>query len=625
MNIKVTNTWLKDYVETDALPNDIARLLSLHSFSVERYEKAANGDTVYEIEVTPNRGDALSVLGIARELKVVLPRNKFTAKWVAKDLPSREAKQNDLKLNVEIKNSTLVPRFSAIIMDNVAIKASPDYVKQRLENVGIRALSNVIDVTNYMMIDRGQPMHIFDYDKIKGHKMIVRESKEGEKIVTLDGVERTLPRGVIVIEDGEKNLIDLCGIMGGKNSEVDENTKRIVLFVQIYDPVRIRRASMTLGHRTEAALRFEKGIDYEGVLSALWEAVDLIKVFSGANTASHLIDMVNEKRKPKEVEIDYKKINLIAGVELSKDIVDKTLKDLGFDIQGTNAIIPSWRYDDIGAIEDLAEEVIRIYGYQNLPNRLLEGPIPVTKPDISFYWEDLAKDYLKYMGFFECYSYSATDKNKAGENAVKLSNPLTEDFAYLRTSLVPQLIEILDKNQSYDERIKLFELATTYYPKQDDLPDQCLKLGMIAKGVSYLEFKGLVEALFDYMGIKSFPDLNILQMKEKVFAVELDFEALVRSATKDKVYTPLTSFNSIKEDLTFIVPEGVTYQQIAGAVTGLDSRITKLEFKDIYQNNLTFAIEYLDRIKQISSEDTRAIREKIFDKLHNELNVELKR
>ena len=358
MNILVPQNWLKDYIKTDAQPAEMANALSLHAFSVEKIIETPSGEPVFEIEITPNRGDALSVLGIARELRVILPRLGFKAEW--QTIENKKINEVDkLKLDVQIENKSLVPRFCALVLEDVQIKDSPDFIKQRLEAVGQRALNNIIDITNYLMFDKGQPMHAFDYDKIKGDraelgsgqakldaKMILRESKKSEKLVTLDGMERELPAGVIVIEDGEGRLIDLCGIMGAKNSEVDESTKRVLLFVQVYDPVRIRKSSMALGHRTEAALRFEKGIDFDGVVPALCEAADLMKQYANAKEASKLIDILNVEYQPKEVVVDYEKINLVAGVEISKKEEESLLKDINISktqlpkIKETDAALP---------------------------------------------------------------------------------------------------------------------------------------------------------------------------------------------------------------------------------------------------------------------------------------------
>ncbi|MBU2037201.1 phenylalanine--tRNA ligase subunit beta [Patescibacteria group bacterium] len=625
MNILVPQNWLKDYVKTDAKPADIANALSLHAFSVEKIIETANGEPVFEIEITPNRRDALSVLGIARELKALLPRLGFKAEWP--EIKNKKGNETDkLKLDVQIADKSLVPRFSALILEDVEIKDSPDFIKQRLEAVGQRPLNNVIDITNYLMFDKGQPMHAFDYDKIKGAKMILRESRKGEKLITLDGATRELPAGVIVIEDGDSRLIDLCGIMGAQNSEVDQNTKRVLLFVQVYDPVRIRKSSMVLGHRTEAALRFEKGIDFEGVIPALWEATDLMKQYANAKEASKLIDILNVEYETKEVLVDYEKINLVAGIEINKKTVDEILQGLGFELGDQKVKVPSWRYDDIDLPEDLAEEVIRFYGYYKLPNKLLTGDLPKRTRQRLFSLEFTVKIFLKHQGFFECYTNSATSEELAGKGALQIANPLTEEFKYFRTSLLPQLAEVITKNLSYGDRIKVFELASVYLSQEGKLPAQPLRLGLVAKGMEFLEFKGVVEALQKEIGVKDSVDFKIQEQKEDVLMAELDFEELIKKATKIKSYQPLCGFNSIKEDLTLVVPPDgdITYPQIEKIILDSDRRILKLNFKGIYKNFLTLAIEYHDSAKQISSEQTQEIRKKIFEELEKKLGVKLK-
>ncbi len=632
MNISIPYSWLKDYIKTDVKAEEMASLLSLHSFSVEKIQHVG-GDDVFEVEVTPNRGDALSVLGVARELKVLLPRNGFKCEWLQKNIktPGVESRDDLDSLEVVINDNTLVPRFSAIVLKDFKFGRSPKIIEERLGKVGIRSLGNIVDVTNYMMIDKGQPMHAFDYDKISGHKMVVRESKADEVVETLDGVTRRLPEGVIVIEDGDGRLIDLCGIMGAKNSEVDENTKKVLLFVQVYDPIRIRKASMSLGHRTDAALRFEKGIDFDGVIPALWESVNMICKISKAKVSSELIDIVNIERKDKEIKVDYEKIDKIAGIDIPNDFVDNSLTDLGFEkVLSDNGIffkVPSWRYDDIEILEDMSEEVIRLYGYSKLPDKLLTGEIPKTLVDESFYWEDVVRNYLKYNGFFECYTYSGTIEKNVSENSLRISNPLSEDLMYLRTSLLPQLLEVLDKNQSYSEKIKLFELSSIYlrndFNSSSVLPDQPMMLGLVTKGMDEISLKGLVEGLFEEMGIIDFGSFEIKNFGNNKLGVEINFENLTKKATKSKTYIPLTSFNSIKEDLTFDIPEGVLYHQIEEIILRSDKRIYKLLFKDIYKNSLTFSIEYLDREKQISSLDTQEIRRNIFNRLEK-INIKLK-
>ena len=619
MNVLIPFSWLKDYVKTNAGVYDVAKTLSEHSFSVEKIID----DDILEIEVTPNRGDGLSVLGIARELAAVLPVKGFSAEWIKKSIPVKKYSGKD-KLKVTISDNSLVPRFSAVVIDKVKVKESPAFIKERLSKVGIRAINNVVDVTNYYMIELGQPMHAFDYDKIAGHEMIVRESKKGEVIVTLDGVKRVLPEGVIVIEDGDGRLIDLCGIMGGLNSEVDENTTKVLLFVQVYDPVRIRKSSMSLGHRTEAALRFEKGVDFESVIPSLQTAVGMLTELSGGEISSELIDLTGTIYTKKHIKIDYEKINKIAGTEIKKDFVNATLTSLGFVIKGSDVYVPSWRYDDIEIIEDLAEEVIRIYGYQKLPNELPGGTLPHHAKTDTFALEDKAKDFLKHMGFFECYNYSAVPGSMAGHGALKVKNPLNADLEFLRTSLTPKLLDVLNKNKGYSETVKLFELSSVYLSKKGDLPEQPYMLGMVARGVDFLVFKGIVEALFEELSVTGDFSFEITEHPSGVLSCELSFDELVNVAGGSRVYSPLTGFNSVKEDITIIVGDATSFSEIISAVSNTDARVNKVSFKDMYEDALTLSIEFLDRAKQITSEETKVIRDEIIKSLDSKYEIKLK-
>ncbi|MFA6981624.1 MAG: phenylalanine--tRNA ligase subunit beta [Patescibacteria group bacterium] len=624
MNILIPDSWLRDLIRTSAKPKDISKALSLHAFSVEKTIECDDGDVVYEIEITPNRGDALSIMGIARELVAILPDKGFSAEWIKK--PAEKFKEVDENpLTVEIMEDDLVPRFSAVVLKDIISKPSPDLVASRLEKVGIRALNAVVDMTNYLMIETGQPMHIFDYDKIKGHKMVVRQSHKGEKLITLDGVERTLPAGVIVIEDGEGRLIDLCGIMGCKNSEVDENTTKALFFVQIYNPVRIRKASMTLGHRTDAALRFEKGVDFEGVLPGLYAGVEMLAAEVGSKIASKLTDIAERPKGISEVYLDHERIKKIAGTGIDNTVIENTLGLLGFEVLGNgNVRVPSWRFRDILIPEDLAEEVIRVYGYYNLKDNLLTGEIPAKKEDKRFYWEDKAKDFLRFNGLYECYTNSATTETLAGDEALGIANPLSQDLSHLRTSLVPQLLEVMDKNKGSSGVTGFFEMSAVYLPVDGDLPDQPMHLALVTRGMPYRDLKGIVESMLLELGIKDDFTFEIETGLDDVLYLETDFDKISALAKFSKTYTSISRFNSIKEDLTFVIPEGVTYDQIRATILLCDNRITKLSFKDFYNNAMTLSIEYLDKDAQVSSQDTQEIRAKIFIQLEKSLKVSLK-
>ena len=330
MNILIPDSWLKEHLKTKATVKQIGEYLSLCSQSVEKITKVDH-DWLYDIEITTNRPDCFSVYGIARELAVILPRFGIPAKLSQLSIihyPLSISK--GLPLGVKITKPSLCPRFTALIFDNVVVKSSPKIVQERLEKVGIRAINNVVDISNYLMLALGQPMHTFDYDKIKGHKMILRESAGGEKITTLDGQIRPLPDGTIIIEDGKGRIIDLCGIMGGENSQVDKKTKKVLLFVQTYDPAKIRQACQKLAFRTDAASRFEKGVDPEGVMIAMEKAMVMFEENCGAKIASNLINIYPHPPKAKKIILSQSKLNQVMGIEIKLVEAKKILDSLGF-------------------------------------------------------------------------------------------------------------------------------------------------------------------------------------------------------------------------------------------------------------------------------------------------------
>jgi len=534
MNISIPFSWIQDYVEIKMSAKEVAECFSLHSFNVEKIEYL-NNDPIFEIEVTPNRADALSVLGIAREMSAVLPQDKIKKKrglLKHSSLPLFPKNiENKNYLEVEIANSNLVPHFAAIVLDNIKIANSPKFIAERLPKVGFEPINNIVDITNYLMIDKGQPMHAFDFDKIKKGKMILRESKIGEEIVTLDGVKRVLPSGIIVIEDGEGRLVDLCGIMGAENSEIDQNTKKVLLFIQVYDPIKIRKASMSLGHRTDAALRFEKGIDREGVLPSLGEACAMVKKFAQGRISSDLINIIHQKSSPKKIPIDYPGINRVAGIDISEVKVNSILEKLGFEIKDKQAIVPSWRQDDIDINEDLAEEVIRVIGYHNIPPKLPLGMISQAKENPSFDWEKVTRDFLKYAGFNEVYTYSLVDKKDAGKNALEAANPLSKQMTHLKTSLTPGLVKVIKNNKGVAEKIKVFELAQVYLANgKQKLPKQPLRLALAVYETDYLKFKGIIETLLEELGIPlGKVKIQILEnVKDDILSFEIDFSKLLK-------------------------------------------------------------------------------------------------
>jgi len=657
MNILVPFSWLKDYLKTDASAKEVTKFVSLCGPSIERIHEVG-GEEVFEVEVTPNRPDLLSVIGLAREASAILPRFKKEAEFISLN-PEEFSEKGDkdaLTLDVTIKNNKLCPRFTAVILDNVVIKESPEIIKKRLELVGTRALNNVIDVTNYSMFDLGQPMHAFDYDKITGHKLILRESKEGETIITLDGVNRKLPEDAIVMEDGSGRLIDLCGIMGGKNSEIDENTKRVLLFVQTYDSFKIRKTCQAISHRTEAAARFEKGIDYLGIISSLQRAVEMLSKNAGARVASNLIDIEESKYQKKLIKADFNKINSVIGVSIEKEEAKAILRSLGFiEKEPDQYEVPSWRYQDVEIEEDLAEEIARIYGYFNLPIILPEGIIPSGQEDKTFYFEDKAKDYLKHQGFSECVTPSATSAEilEKGENtpdkAIKIKNPLSKDFEYLRYSLIPQLLESIRFNKSNFEKIRIFELANVYEKTdKDKLPNEYSRLtGIIFdKKSTMLDLKGTVEGLLSELGIANYDfeqknnqeaDLTISKevvgfIKSSVDGLmfDLNFKVLLKYVSTSNSYKQIPSVPSVVEDLTFEINKDEKAGPAINFIKTFSNEKISLsaELTDVFEKEdvraITVKIKYQAKKENLSNDIVAKIRELLIKELDQKFGVTVK-
>jgi len=451
MDIKVLDNWLKEFLTTDAPPQKIAECLSLCGPSVEQLEKTKD-DYVYHLEVTTNRVDMMSVLGIAREAAAILPQFGYKARFKTSGTLPEVDQTGSFPLEIKV-NHQLCPRFSAVVINNVTIKPSPPKIKERLEKSGIRSLNNVVDISNYLMRAYGQPVHTFDCDKIKD-KMILRLSRKGETLTTLDGKTFTLPGEDIVIEDGSKRLIDLCGIMGGANSAVDANTKKVLLFVQTYSAKHIRRTSMILGQRSEAAQIFEKQPDPEQIMSVLLKGIQLFKQLTGGAQSSKIIDIYPQPDKPKSVTAPLQLIKERLGVEITQPEVDKILKSLGF----INNQVPSWRAKDINIPEDIVEEVARIYGYHRLPSQIMATAIPTNYPETNFYLEQQIKHWLVGFGLTEIYTNSLIGQNYPGQLKIKNALNMTANKSRENRGLSTQLV-----SQSFNTLMKDITLLRKYY------------------------------------------------------------------------------------------------------------------------------------------------------------------
>jgi len=647
MDIKILDSWLRTHIQTKAKTTDIAKALSLTSASVEKIEEYKK-DHLYHIEVTTNRVDMASVIGIAREAAASLPRFSIPATFIP--LSVKQPKIQGVETIVINNNNRLVKRICAVILE-LTLGNSPQYIKDRLEASGIRSLNNAIDITNYVMLEVGHPTHAFDYDRLLTKKLIIREAKKGEKIITLDKKEHVLLGGDIVADNGKGEIVDLLGVMGTANSVVTNQTKRIVFFIDNNDSHLIRRTSMSLGIRTDAAALNEKDVDPELAMTALLRGIQLYQEIADAKVISSIIDIYPKKYTPKTITVSLEKIQKITGVPITLKESKAVFANLGFEVKelasAIRVTIPSWRVHDITIEEDVIEEIARMYGYHNLPSKLPETweIIPHHFSD-QFYFEERAKEALKYWGFTEVYTYSmVSERLYEGpiEEAVKLQNPLDEDHVYMRKTVTPNLLEVLKENKNRTD-VKLFEIANIYKRKSKGLPEEIQTIAGVLKGkdATFYHTKGIVEQLLIDLGIKESTwkdsakgglgsDVYLAKeflgtievLEENLVTFELNFQTISKHSTLQKIYIPIAKYPPIVEDLSIIIDEKIKTGDIIDKIKKQDTLITDVSLLDTFENKRTFHIVYQDKEKNLKSEEMGKIREKIIASLEKTFHAKL--
>ncbi len=658
MNIKITYNWLLEYLETSATPEQLQKYLSLCGPSIERIEKTED-DYVFDIEVTSNRVDMASVFGVAQEAQAILPQFKIPAKL--KQQPFADYKLPSVPppgwfgLEVKLTDSSLCSRFTAVVLKDINITDSPSFIKKRLNMCDVKSINNVIDISNYLMLSLGQPTHVFDYDKIKGHKMVMRLSKKGERIVTLDKKTIALPGGDIVIEDGSGAIIDLCGIMGGLNSSVTEDTKNIILFVQTYDKDRIRKTSMTTGIRTIAATYFEKGLNEEQVGPTAAYGLELLKKYAGNPIVSNIIDIYPNPYSGKTILVNFADITRLMGSLLPKPVIQTILTSLGFGIRISNdqlyITVPPSRKDDMAIKEDVVEEVSRIYGYFNLPNNLqplvyLRQPEEIER---LFEAQKKVKLFLKHLGLNEVMNYSMISEQMIINSDLrltdhlKLKNTISEEIAYMRMHLTASLLKNIKDNEGKREVLHFFELAKTYKKQSKGLPEERYKLGLITNS-SFSDLKGIVSALFVELNIVGYEIQNDVdnlftksvqgkvmvsgkvvgrfgelardyqeknKLRSKVYLGVFDFESLITNFRSIPRYTPINPHSQVKLDLTVkhvLIPSYHTFQ--TRAFTAAPS-LTKIEFIGLFEDKINLRFYFQSKHENLTEKKALQELEKI--------------
>lgn len=665
MNILIPHQWLLEHLETSATPKDIQRLLSLSGPSVERiYDR--EGDSVYDIEVTTNRVDSMSVRGIAREAAVILNHAGVQATLKPFEVNTQQSTTSNQQFPLPqiVNNEKLCPRIMCVVLSDVKRHPTPTWMATHLLQTEMNIHDAVIDITNYITHELGHPCHAFDYDKVMalGGKIIVKEAEQGKKFVTLDGVEYTTVGGEVVFENEAGEIIDLPGIKGTANTAIDDNTQRVLFWLESIDSKKIRFTSMTHAIRTTAAQLNEKKVDPELMPLVLQRGIELYQQLTEAQIASEIVDMYPQPRHMQAVEVPTQRISDYLGIELELETIQHILEDLGCQVTLTNnqkltalSVTPPSFRPDLTITADIIEEIARIYGYHNLPSKIMDTAIPLQRQEgVDFHLESNIKHFLANIGWQEVYTYSMISKELAEysgailDEHVTIQNPLTDDRVHLRTTLIPSLNEVVENNPT-EKEVAVFEIANVYYKQPSSIPTERLMLGMVSNK-PYREVKGDLEALLDQFHLTELsyrinsPELpyisqsmvfsvrdnghqvelgTVVIMNNGRVAMQLGIANLIAVAKSHPTYIPEPKTALIVEDFTFTLPEKTLVGEVLTTMKTVSPLIYTVELSDIYKRNYTFTVKFLDPNKNLSKDEVEPVRVKLIQSLNDRYRATL--
>ena len=583
-------------------------------------------DHVVEFEITPNRPDCLSVIGLAREAAATYDRPLKLHEPVVKG--GAEGSLADL-LDVETEAADLVPRYTARMVRNVKIAPSPLWLRERLRANGVRPINNIVDITNYVMLEYGQPMHAFDYRYVKGGKIIVRRAQDGEELTTLDGNLRKLTSNMLVIAD-EHRAVGLAGVMGGENSEIVDDTVDVVFESANFDGTTIRKTALALGMRTEASAKYEKGLDPMNTYPAVQRACELVELLGAGEVVDGIIDILNYVPQPRVLVLEPEKINALLGTDIPKDEMVTILKKLDFTVDGDHVVVPSWR-GDVEGMADLAEEVARFHGYNKIPVTLMRGQTTLGGFSEEEQLERTLGQACRSMGYSEIITYSFIsptwyDKirwanDDARRNSFKIMNPLGEDTSIMRTTTLPSMLDILTRNYNYRNKdVQLYEVGRIYLPGgKDGLAIEKKMLTMGAYGsTDFFALKGAVQAILKELRITGaqfraetenpsyhpgrcatvwcndvclgvFGQIHPLTarnfgVEEAMYCAELSLDALAQVKGPDPEYVPLPKFPAVTRDIAVVCADAVTVGALEDCIRrGAKGLLKEVTLFDVYR------------------------------------------
>lgn len=633
-------------------------------------------DTVFEYEITNNRVDCYSIIGIAREAAATF-RKPFTPPVVTETGNAEDI--NDY-VKVDVEATDLCSRYTARLVKNIKLAPSPKWMQRRLASAGIRPINNIVDITNYVMEEYGQPMHAYDYDTLAGGKIVVRRAKDGEKFMTLDGQERTLDSDMLMICDGEK-AVGLAGIMGGENSKITDDVKTMLFEAATFDGTNIRKATKRLGLRTDASGKFEKGLDPENALAAMNRACQLIEELGAGEIVGGVVDVYPNKKERVRVPFEPERINALLGTNVSVEEMLGYFKmlELDYDEAKQELIIPTFR-QDLLRTADIAEEVARFFGYANIPTTLPHGASTMGKISFKQRVEDVAGEIAQFCGFSQAMTYSfespkVFDKLKLAADAeerktVVISNPLGEDFSIMRTMPLNGMLTSLATNYNRRNKdVKLYELAKVYVPVEgEELPDERVQftLGFYGDG-DFFTMKGVVEEFLEKIGMnvrpeydpeagKAFlhpgrqakilykdtvigylgevhPDVaDTYGLGERTYIAVLDLPEILPFASFDRKYEGIAKFPAVTRDISMVMPKTVLVGEVEKIIEKRGGKLLeKYNLFDIYEGaqikegfkSVAYTISFRAKDRTLEDKDIQPIMEKILEDLSG-MGIELR-
>ena len=633
-------------------------------------------DTVFEYEITNNRVDCYSIIGIAREAAATF-RKPFTPPVVTETGNAEDI--NDY-VKVDVEATDLCSRYTARLVKNIKLAPSPKWMQRRLASAGIRPINNIVDITNYVMEEYGQPMHAYDYDTLAGGKIVVRRAKDGEKFMTLDGQERTLDSDMLMICDGEK-AVGLAGIMGGENSKITDDVKTMLFEAATFDGTNIRKATKRLGLRTDASGKFEKGLDPENALAAMNRACQLIEELGAGEIVGGVVDVYPNKKERVRVPFEPERINALLGTNVSVEEMLGYFKmlELDYDEAKQELIIPTFR-QDLLRTADIAEEVARFFGYANIPTTLPHGASTMGKISFKQRVEDVAGEIAQFCGFSQAMTYSfespkVFDKLKLAADAeerktVVISNPLGEDFSIMRTLPLNGMLTSLATNYNRRNKdVKLYELAKVYVPVEgEDLPDERVQFTLCFYGDGdFFTMKGVVEEFLEKIGMSARPEYDpeagktflhpgrqaeILYkdtvigylgevhpdvadtygLGERTYIAVLDLPEILPFASFDRKYEGIAKFPAVTRDISMVMPKTVLVGEVEKIIEKRGGKLLeKYNLFDIYEGaqikegfkSVAYTISFRAKDRTLEDKDIQPIMEKILGDLSG-MGIELR-